>query len=85
MMYANNLKILQNNHSLFETIIVAANDQLVEMFLNNKIHFLDISRILLRTLKNKEFLKYKQIKPKNIAEILKLNKYVRLKISSIDI
>ena len=79
------LNNMQNNHSLFETIIVAANDQLVEMFLNNKIQFLDISRILLRILKNKEFLKYKQIKPKNIAEILRLNKYVRLKISSIDI
>jgi len=79
------LNNMQNNHSLFETIIVAANDQLVEMFLNNKIQFLDISRILLRILKNKEFLNYKQIKPKNIAEILRLNKYVRLKISSIDI
>jgi len=79
------LSNMQNNHSLFETIIVSANDQLVEMFLSNKIQFLDISRILLRILKNKEFLKYKQIKPKNIAEILRLNKYVRLKISSIDI
>ena len=79
------LNNMQNNHSLFETIIVAANDQLVEMFLDNKIQFLDISRILLRTLNNKEFLRYKQIKPKNIAEILRLNKYVRLKISSIDI
>ena len=76
---------MQNNHSLYETVIVAANDQLVEMFLDNKIQFLDISRILLRTLNNKEFLRYKQIKPKNIAEILRLNKYVRLKISSIDI
>ena len=79
------LNNMQNNNSLFETVIVAANDQLVEMFLNNKIKFLDISRILLRILKNKEFLNYKQIKPKNIAEILRLNKYVRLKISSIDI
>ena len=79
------LNNMQNNHSLYETVIVAANDQLVEMFLDNKIQFLDISRILLRTLKNKEFLKYKHIKPKNIAEILRLNKYVRLKISSIDI
>ena len=79
------LNNMQNNNSLFETVIVAANDQLVEMFLNNKIQFLDISRILLRILKNKEFLNYKQIKPKNIAEILRLNKYVRLKISSIDI
>ena len=57
----------------------------LEMFLNNKIQFLDISRILLRILKNKEFLMYKQIKPKNIAEILRLRQYVRLKISSIDI
>ena len=79
------LNNMQNNHSLYETVIVAANDQLVEMFLDNKIQFLDISRILLRTLNNKEFLRYKQIKPKNIAEILRLNKYVRLKISSIDI
>tara|TARA_B100000767_G_scaffold175095_1_gene163684 strand:+ start:684 stop:1850 length:1167 start_codon:yes stop_codon:yes gene_type:complete len=79
------LNNMQNNNSLFETVIVAANDQLVEMFLNNKIQFLDISRILLRILKNKEFLNYKQIKPKNIAQILRLNKYVRLKISSIDI
>ena len=79
------LNNMKNNHSLFETIIVAANDELVEMFLSNKIQFLDISRILLRTLKNKEFSRYKQIKPKNIAEILRLNKYVRLKISSIDI
>ena len=79
------LNNMKNNHSLFETIIVAANDELVEMFLSNKIQFLDISRILLRILKNKEFLKYKQIKPKNTAEILRLNKYVRLKISSIDI
>jgi len=79
------LNNMQNDHTLFETIIVAANDHLVQMFLNNKIQFLDISRILLKILKNKEFTKYKQIKPKNIAEILKLNQYVRLKISSIDI
>jgi 1-deoxy-D-xylulose-5-phosphate reductoisomerase len=79
------LNNMQDRHSLFETIIVAANDQLVKMFLNNKIHFLDISKILLRILKNKEFVKYKSIKPKNIAEIIKLSKYVRLKICSIDI
>ena len=79
------LNNMKNEHSLFETIIVAANDQLVEMFLSNKIKFLDISRILLRILKNKEFVKYKRIKPKNVADIIKLKKFVRFKVSSIDI
>ena len=71
--------------SLFETIIVTSNDTLVRMFIDNKIKFLDISRILLRILKNKEFLKYKQIIPKNIDEIKDLSNYVSLKINALDI
>ena len=36
---------------------------------------------MLLTPKNKSFDKYKRIKPKSIREIVKLNKYVRLKIT----
>ena len=79
------LKKLPDNHSLFETVIVAANDQLVEMFLKNKIRFLDISKMLLKILTYKEFLKYKYIKPKNNEEIQQLSNYVSLKIKSLDI
>ena len=79
------LNALPNNDSLFETIIVTANDNLVKMFLNNKIHFLDISKIMLRILKNKEFSKFKRIKPINIDEITKLSSYVSLKINSMHI
>ena len=79
------LKSMQIKNSLFETILVATNDELVKMFLNNQILFTDISKFLLRALKNIEFLKYKRIRPKNIGEIIKLNKYVRLKISTLDI
>ncbi len=79
------IKQLPNNHSLFETIIVTANDVLVDMFLNKKIKFLDISKNLLKILKNKEFLKYKSIIPKKINDIVNLSDYVSLKIKSLDI
>jgi len=79
------LKKLPNNHSLYETIIVSANDTLVNMFLNKKIKFLDISKILLKIADNKEFLKYKRIIPKKIDDIIKLSNYVSLKINSLDI
>jgi 1-deoxy-D-xylulose-5-phosphate reductoisomerase len=74
------LKYLPNNHSLYETVIVAANDKLVELFLNNKIQFMDIQKHLFKIIKKKEFLKLKEKKPKNINDITNLNNYVRLKI-----
>jgi 1-deoxy-D-xylulose-5-phosphate reductoisomerase len=74
-----------NDNSLFETIIVAANDELVNNFLNKRIKFTDISEKLLNFVKLKEFKKYKTIKPKNIESIEKLNKYVRFKINKLSI
>jgi 1-deoxy-D-xylulose-5-phosphate reductoisomerase len=81
----NILKFLPDKHSLFETVIVSANDKLVDMFLNDKIKFLDISKILLKVIKYKEFIKYKRILPRNIEDIVKLSKYVSLKIQSLSI
>ena len=79
------LDMLPNKNSLFETVIVTANDSLVRMFLNNKITFLDISRTMFRILRNKEFVKFKRIIPKNVGEITKLSDYVSLKINSMHI
>jgi 1-deoxy-D-xylulose-5-phosphate reductoisomerase len=79
------VKILNNlssKSSLFETIIVTANDKLVNKFLINRIQFVDISKILLRFIKDKEFSKYKLIIPKKIEDITKLSNYVSLKIDS---
>ena len=75
------LSILPEKSSLFETVIVSANDELVKLFLKNKIKFTDINKKLLLILKNKEFNKYKRFTPKNISQIIKLNNYVRLKIN----
>jgi 1-deoxy-D-xylulose-5-phosphate reductoisomerase len=79
------LKFLPDELSLFETVIVSANDKLVDLFLKNKIHYLDISRILLKIIRNKDFTKFKDIKPRNIKQINKINKDVHLKIDSLSI
>ena len=79
------LKKFSENDSLFETIVVSANDKLVNLFLNNKIKFIDISIILLKICSLKEFNKFKLIVPKNIDEINDLADYVSLKIDSLGI
>ena len=79
------LKSLPQISSLYETILVVANDEFVNLFLKNKIKFTEITEHILRFLKFKEFQKFKRLKPKNIQEIVELSKYVRLKIRSLSI
>ena len=81
----NILKNLPESDSLFETVLVTANDELVKLFLKNKIKFTDISKKLLIINKNPKFTQYKKIQPKNINDILKLNKYLRVNINFKDI
>ena len=73
-------KYLPEKQSLFETIIVSANDKLVELFLAKKIKFTDIQKKLFYIIKLKEFSKYKKIYPIKAKDILELNNYVRLKV-----
>jgi len=79
------IKKLFEKDSLFETIVVSANDKLVNLFLNNKIKFSDISIILLKICTLSEFNKFKLIVPKNIDEINNLADYVSLKIDSLGV
>ena len=74
------LNLLPNRYSLFETVIVSANDTLVELFLKKVIRFTDIQKKLFELIIKKEFLKYKKILPKKAQDIIDLNNYVRLKI-----
>ena len=76
------LKKYPNKNTLFDTVIVSANDTLVKLFLEKKISFIDISKNLINFSKNKEFYKYKKITPKSVDEIYKLSEYVSLKIHS---
>ena len=81
----NILKKMPNKDSLFETVLVSANDKLVDLFLNKKITFNQISTLLFKIIKMKEFSKFKKLKAKNIDEIIKLNDYVSLKIENLTI
>ncbi len=76
---------LTNKDSLFETVIVSANDTLVDNFLKNKIKFNDISKILLKVINLKEFIKLKKVSPKNVLDVSKLANYVSLKVSTMRI
>ena len=73
------LNKIPKNISLYETVLVSANDQLVDLFLKNKINFQKITTFLKKILGMKIFLKYKKKSPKNYKEIIKLSDYVRLK------
>ena len=79
------LSLLPNNHSLFETVLVAANDKLVDLFLKKKIGYNDIIKLLLKTIKLKEFQKYKKKSPNSVEQIVNLSKYVHLKLTSLSV
>jgi 1-deoxy-D-xylulose-5-phosphate reductoisomerase len=73
------LNFLPSKHSLFETVIVSANDTLVELYLKNKIRFVDIQKKLFKIINKKKFLKFKNMHPNKIQDIVELSNYVRLK------
>jgi len=79
-------KILNNlpeKSSLFETILVSINDKLVELFLDNKIKYTDISKKMHSILRLKNLKKYKMINVKNINEIIKINKETKSTVEQI--
>ena len=71
--------------TLFETLLVSINDELVDLFLQNKINFDDISLKLMKIINHKIFLKYKQKKVNNLKQIERLNEFVRLKTKSLSV
>ena len=79
------LRKVPNEDTLFETVLVAINDELVKLFLQKKIIFEDISNKLQQIINSKIFLKYRVKKVNNYAQIEKLNQFVRLKTKSLSV
>ena len=77
------IKKLKNKETSLETIIVLANDELVNLFLLKKINFTDIDIFLQKIINMKEFKNYSQRKPGSINSIISLNKKIRTKINMI--
>ena len=79
------LKLIPNKNTLFETLLVSANDELVNLFLQNKISYEDIYVKLNKIINNKIFTKYRRKKVNNLRQIEKLNEFVRLKTKSLSV
>ena len=77
------LNLLPENSSLFESVLVLSNDKLVKFFLNKKIKFTDIQKILFKIIRDNKFKKFKFKKLKNVKEIIKLDQIVDSKINKI--
>ena len=71
--------------TLYETVLLTVNDYFVNKFLENKINFEMLIKLIIKFSKLNDFAKYKKMKPKNIEEIYKLRDYVSLKLSNLSI
>ncbi len=79
------LKKITEKNSLFDTILISINDELVSLFLKNKINFLDISSKIQLLINLPFFSKFKRQKPNYLAQIEKLNEFVRLKTRTLSV
>ena len=79
------LKKMPKHTSLFETILITVNDYLVYKFLDEKITFQNLTKLIYKISNMKEFNKYKKIKPKSVDDIYRLRDYVSLKLSTLGI
>jgi len=79
------LNNLPKYSSLFETVLITINDYLVYRFLDKKINFQELNKLIIKISNLKEFQKFKKIKPKNIKQIYNLRDYVHLKLDTLGI
>ena len=71
------LKNRINEYSSTSIIINAANEILVDQFIQKNIPFLSISKTIMKILNDRNYKKYAIRKPKNINEIIKIDKWAR--------
>ena len=75
------LNLLPSKSSLFETALVAANDELVNLYLKNKIRYNDISSLLIKEISKKYIVIMKKKSPTTVSSILNVTNLVRSRIN----
>ncbi len=71
------LKSIPSNDSLFETVLICTNDELVNMFLNKQIQFKNLYFYLNKIINFKILRKYCNVKPRSVDQIFKLKSKVK--------
>ena len=79
------LNRLPKYSSLFETVLITVNDYLVFKFLERKINFQELIKLINQISNLKEFQKFKKIRPTNLKQIYNLRDYVHLKLNTLGI
>ena len=75
--YINILRKKRILDTYFEVILVTINDELVKLFLQNKISFVEMQKLLLKLINSNIFMKYYKEYPKNINDIFKMSDKVK--------
>ena len=78
------LKLLDNNfkNTYFEIILISINDELVKKYLDNRISYYSIQKILLKLIKKPYFTKYYNSVPNNIKDIKNMVKKTTLYLNN---
>ncbi len=79
------LNNLKEKDSLYETALVTINDYFVSKYLNNKIQYHQMIKLIYKYCNYQEFLKLRKIRPKNVTDIYRLRDYVSLKLNSLGV
>ena len=82
------IKIIPEDSSYFETILITLNDALVKNYLNKDINYISIQKNLLSLIKKPFLSKFYKLKPKTIYDIKNMinitNNYLKMKIKYYD-
>ena len=79
------LKLLPNRNSLYETVLVTLNDFFVQKFLDKKISYRQLINYINKFANDRDFLMYRNLKPRKYNDIINLNHLVYLKLNSLGI
>ena len=79
------LEKYKKNPKILPIVINAANEELVSLFLKNKIKFTDIVKYINKILNHKDFKKIVKKNPKTLDDIYKYDKWARLKTKTISV
>ncbi len=75
------LNLLPSKSTLFETALVAANDELVNLYLKNKIRYNEIASLLIKEISKKYIMIMKKKSPTKVSSILNVTNLVRSRIN----
>ena len=79
------LNSLPKKNTLFETALVTINDELVNLFLEKKIKYHQISSNLFKIINLSDINKLKKILPTKVSDVISTSTYVRKKINSLNL